>query len=195
MEALPEKRVCDTERGPNDNSGSDVQSDRADEYPGPCRKATHRRAGAPGDPGYVIPAGRDHRPEWRYHLYPWAFVSDRFMLNYLKRIGFNAGSVADEIMPLILNAFRYDVKCFYKYFYEISRNGSLHLNAPLYSIIGDEDPLTGNYRRIYKEWLNYADKVTLKVIPDANHYFIKSHPEQMAKILLEIQEEAVDIAI
>jgi amino acid adenylation domain-containing protein len=129
------------------------------------------------------------------HLYPWAFVSDRFMLNYLKRIGFNAGSVADEIMPLILNAFRYDVKCFYKYFYEISRNGSLHLNAPLYSIIGDEDPLTGNYRRNYKEWLNYADKVTLKVIPDANHYFIKSHPEQMAKILLEIQEEAVDIAI
>ena len=125
---------------------------------------------------------------------PWTFFSDTFVNNYLKKIGFSE-DIPDEILPGIIDAFRYDVKCFYNFFNDISKRKDLYLDTPIFSIFGAEDPMTRNCGKRYKEWLSYTNKVSLKVIPEAGHYFIKTHTELLAQTLLDISGDSMYAAI
>src|SRR5262249_17391235 len=53
---------------------------------------------------------------------------------------------------------------------EIEAGRFRRLSTPLYCIVGDEDPLTKNYKRRYKAWKTYAEQVELVVIKGVGHY-------------------------
>ncbi|SNY69501.1 non-ribosomal peptide synthetase/MFS transporter [Paractinoplanes atraurantiacus] len=57
------------------------------------------------------------------------------------------------------------------------------LKAPVVSVIGERDRVTDHYRERYREWEHFASDVDLKVLPNAGHFFIKSHAEELAAVL------------
>ncbi|XVU22786.1 amino acid adenylation domain-containing protein [Actinoplanes sp. CA-054009] len=60
------------------------------------------------------------------------------------------------------------------------------LKAPVVSVIGERDRVTDHYQERYREWEHFASDVDLKVLPNAGHFFIKSHAEELAAVLTGI---------
>ncbi len=125
------------------------------------------------------------------YMDPWAMFSDNFILNYLKKVGLDKESIPEEVIPSMLNAFRYDVKSYYRFFHQFNPN-RFNKEIPIYSIIGENDPMTKNYKVKYKNWSDFTDIVKCIVIPGANHYFVKTHALKLANILIDSMEELVD---
>jgi surfactin synthase thioesterase subunit len=128
------------------------------------------------------------------YIYPWAMASDGFILNFLKRVGFEKDSIPDEFLPYMIKAFRYDVKSYYKFLYQFNRK-TYNKDIPIYLIFGENDPMTKNYSTRYRDWLDYSNRVEYKFIPGASHYFIKTHSSSLANILLDIGRGINDVAI
>ncbi|XVV09879.1 amino acid adenylation domain-containing protein [Actinoplanes sp. CA-131856] len=63
------------------------------------------------------------------------------------------------------------------------------LKAPVVSVIGERDRVTDHYQERYHEWEHFASDVDLKVLPNAGHFFIKSHAEELAAVLTGIGEK------
>ncbi len=119
---------------------------------------------------------------------PWKYASDKFVINFLKKIGLsNTMDLKDEDITYIMDAFRYDVKCYYKYFYDWNNQHTKKISAPILNIVGDGDPLTKGYNNKIKRWENVAEDIRLFVFNNANHYFIKSHANELARIIKEIK--------
>lgn len=116
-------------------------------------------------------------------LDPWKWKNEEEIAKYLNKLGGVNYAFGDNEMSLIMKAFRHDVRCYMKYFHDFSQNKYSKLITPVYCIIGDIDSSTKNFEKKYKEWLNYCDKVSLITLKDANHYFIKSHAQELARII------------
>ena len=114
---------------------------------------------------------------------PWAFHSDRNILAYLHRIGLKEKQLQDDQARFIIKAFRSDVRSFYRYFHGWVKNGFSRLHTPIYSVVGENDPQTKHDRRKYKRWNQYSETVCLQVFAGADHYFIHSHAEELAKTI------------
>lgn len=66
------------------------------------------------------------------------------------------------------------------------------LNAPLYCIVGDRDPLTKNYSRRYKDWKYFAKEANLVVMKDVGHFMWRDKPEELADILFRALKKEPD---
>jgi len=119
---------------------------------------------------------------------PWTFVSDNKLLNFLVKIGFEKELLPETVISYMLKAFRYDVKCFYEFFHG-SDGCNFDRNIPIYSIIGENDPITKKYQTRFDNWSEYSKNVQLRVISGAKHYFNKTHASTLARILKDIKEE------
>jgi amino acid adenylation domain-containing protein len=119
-------------------------------------------------------------------LDPWKWKSEESIIKYLNKLGGANYAFGNNEMSLIIKAFRHDVRCYMKYFHDFSENKNSRLLTPVYLVIGESDSSTKNYEKKYKEWLNYCEKVSLITLKDANHYFIKSHAQELARIIQKI---------
>ncbi|MDP4093203.1 MAG: amino acid adenylation domain-containing protein [Bacillota bacterium] len=119
-------------------------------------------------------------------LDPWKLQSDNGVIKYLNKLGGFENLKATNEMNMVMKAFRHDVRCFMKYFSNFSRKNKNKLKAPLYCIIAENDLSTKDYNRKYNEWTNYANEVNLITLKGANHYFIKSHAKELAKIIDDV---------
>ena len=119
-------------------------------------------------------------------LDPWKWKKEEEIAKYLNKLGGVNYAFGNNEMSLIMKAFRHDVKCYMKYWHDFFQNKSSRLLTPVYLVIGESDTSTKNFEKKYKEWLNYCEKVSLITLKDANHYFIKSHAQELASIIDEI---------
>ena len=114
---------------------------------------------------------------------PWRFYPDDKIIKYLSSIGLPYASFDSVNMGFIIKAFRHDTKSFYQYLHRLASNKHLKLNTPIHCIVGSKDKVTRNYEKSHRGWLAYSDDVYLHVIPEAEHYFINSHSEELAEII------------
>ncbi|MBR4827562.1 MAG: amino acid adenylation domain-containing protein, partial [Oscillospiraceae bacterium] len=63
------------------------------------------------------------------------------------------------------------------------------LSVPICCIMGERDRLTSFYQERYHEWEDFSDDVSLKVIPEAGHYFSKHQPGILAKCIVDQLED------
>ena len=131
--------------------------------------------------GGILPPGR-HTLITK-QLDPWRLVADRYIYKFLGRIGLPIEQIPEEQRSVILQAFRHDVRYFYRYFHDFQLRKLDKVKIPVCCVIGDKDVMTLNYRLAYKRWFQYAHTVQLQVLGQAGHYFMKSHCDELAAIL------------
>lgn len=118
---------------------------------------------------------------------PWKLYSDKNIIQFLNKIGLPEFDLNNEYVDSIMKAFRHDVRSFYRFFYNYSLEHRKRLKIPIYSIIGDKDPMTRNYKYRYKNWHRYSESVKLFIIKGADHYFLKNNSDELADILLSYE--------
>lgn len=115
---------------------------------------------------------------------PWAKRSDETILKFLRKIGgpeFELLPEKDKVH--FMKAFRHDVKEYYNYFYNLGKIKEKY-NVPCVSILAKGDFMTkGGTCGKKSGWNTYFKKVDKIVIKDAEHYFIKTNANEVAKIM------------
>ncbi|WP_405167778.1 amino acid adenylation domain-containing protein [Nocardia sp. NBC_01499] len=113
------------------------------------------------------------------------FTSDRHYVEYLRgRGGFTDIDDPEELAFVVRNV-RHDERDAEDYFAAAYRGPApIPLRAPVISVIGEHDRVTDYYRERYREWEHFATDVELVVLPEAGHFFVKSHAEDLARILV-----------
>lgn len=66
------------------------------------------------------------------------------------------------------------------------------LSTTLHCIVGEEDPLTKNYKHRYKNWGRYAERVGLIVIKGVGHYAWRDKPRELGRVIFDIGEGNVE---
>ncbi len=61
--------------------------------------------------------------------------------------------------------------------------------APIYCVLGGEDPLTEFYEERLSEWNKYSGSVDVTVLPQVGHYFIKHQADKLSGIIQSQIEE------
>jgi amino acid adenylation domain-containing protein len=120
---------------------------------------------------------------------PWMFSSDKQILDYLARIGLPKHSTDAESLAFVIQSFRHDARTYYRYLHSLRKNASPRLATAIHFIAGSEDRVTNRYSKSYRNWLRYSKHVSLHVIMNAEHYFINTHPEELARIMAELLAE------
>ncbi len=123
---------------------------------------------------------------------PWEKYSDREIYDFLKRLGAFSGELSQTEMAFIIQSFRHDVRESMEYFVnhlEMQHLSKLH--APIYSIIGDKDPLTKSYDKHYQDWSRYSELVRLGVVTGGGHYFVQYQADQVAQIIHQTEKSSI----
>jgi amino acid adenylation domain-containing protein len=126
-------------------------------------------------PGNVKLLGKDYDP--------WKMVSNGIIMKYLGLIGLPKFKLQKEYLDIMVKSFRHDARNYYRFFYDCELYQYDKLDVPIHCIIGEKDPITRNYGKRHRQWSQYARGVTLSVIKNAKHYFIRTDAEELAKIL------------
>ena len=115
---------------------------------------------------------------------PWVVSTDNMILKFLKNIGgpeFEMLSKKDK--EHFMKVFRHDVREYYRYFYNLGKLDKKY-DIPCISIVARNDFMTkGGLKTKKPEWSAYFNKVDKVILEDAEHYFIKSNADEVAKIL------------
>ena len=119
---------------------------------------------------------------------PWAFRSDSNILRYLGEIGLDRNLSESGVSSLVLRAFRHDARTFYKTFAELPLRVR-PLRTPCVFIAGEKDSITKNYEKKYDKWKRYFSRLSLRVIRGADHYFMKTDADILARMVLEETEK------
>ena len=65
------------------------------------------------------------------------------------------------------------------------------LDVPVRSIVGSDDPFTFRHARRQHRWDRYAVSVDRVVLAGASHYFMKTHADELAGLLVEAHTQEV----
>ena len=133
--------------------------------------------------GGILPPVRKG-PLGRYYD-PWRIISDRGIIKFLGRIGLPDVQVSESHLKQIIRAFRHDVRNYYNYFHEYANCHPDKLAMPVYCVIGDRDSTTRQYERKYLKWSCMTAQIALRVLKNADHYFIKTHADELAELLAD----------
>jgi pimeloyl-ACP methyl ester carboxylesterase len=99
-------------------------------------------------------------------------------------------------LAIFTRNFRYDsiiaANAYYNALRDMKNNSFVKLEAPLFCVTGDRDPLTHNYGTRYRDWFKYARRVELVVIEKVGHYLLRDTPEDVARLLYRIGEGSYD---
>ncbi|MDP4143057.1 MAG: amino acid adenylation domain-containing protein [Bacillota bacterium] len=124
------------------------------------------------------------------------FPSDRVMSNkgyheLLKALG-GFTDVEDTLeRDFMINSLRHDARESENYFTRAySEECWIKLKTPITSVVGERDRVTELYEERYKEWSYFSEKVSLSVIPDTGHYFIKHQPDLLSHIICDSIENS-----
>jgi amino acid adenylation domain-containing protein len=125
----------------------------------------------------------------RHFVSPWQFLPDPAVLWILRRLGLSLPKDERNLARSLLQRFRSDAASFYQYF----KHSHPILGCPIHCIVGEKDPLTTLANHHYRRWLDYSQSADLVVLPEAGHYFQKTHAHALAQIIYRKlgQEELV----
>jgi len=116
---------------------------------------------------------------WGSFFSPWSLLTDKTITKFLGhisgcRIDFNQSVIAQ---------FRNDTDRFFKYMNRIVKT-KVNIKADICCVFGENDPMTFQYKKKYKKWLRYFNReISVTSINNAKHYFIKTHPTELAEII------------
>ncbi|MFJ2477941.1 amino acid adenylation domain-containing protein [Streptomyces sp. NPDC087659] len=125
--------------------------------------------------------------DWFYRLIPSdRFVSDREYISYLRARGGFTDLDDPEQERFVLRNVRHDARDAEEYFTAaFQEENPARLRAPVLSVVGARDRVTELYEERHHEWEHFSDQVDLAVLPRAGHFFVKTHPEPLARVLVE----------
>ena len=123
------------------------------------------------------------------HFDPWMLHSDRRIIRYLHEIGMPKETLLNDYAHNMLRSFRHDARSYYRYFHANTEKFAKRLQIPAYSIVGENDTVTSHFRRKYKKWSRFVDNIDLHVIEDADHYFLRSHADELSDYIYSTLEE------
>jgi amino acid adenylation domain-containing protein len=123
--------------------------------------------------------------------------TDEEIVAFLDRLAATYPTSPEDLLIFIRN-FRYDgvmARVSYNRCKREIRNKTLEkLKTPLYCIVGQQDPLTRNYKSRYRDWFAYAEQVKLIELPEVGHFIWRDRPAQLAEILFGIGEGSVSLS-
>jgi surfactin synthase thioesterase subunit len=137
--------------------------------------------------GGIIPPA--HIGIYGWFFDPWMFVGDKRLMKFLISLGLSDGNMAQTSQTdlkeaqMLIRAFRYDVRSYYRYFAKRAFVKQKKLSVPVFSILGELDQMTKRSEGP-RNWRLICDTPiqTIK-IKGANHYFIKTHASELAEII------------
>ena len=116
---------------------------------------------------------------------PWMFVSDRRLMKFLDSLGLSVGNPDQKETKMLMKAFRYDVRSYYRYFAKRAAGKQKGLSVPVFSILGEVDRMTRNADK-NRGWPVICDApVHTAKIAAANHYFLKTHADELAETITQ----------
>ncbi|MBW0102230.1 non-ribosomal peptide synthetase/MFS transporter [Pseudonocardia sp. KRD291] len=125
--------------------------------------------------------------DWFYRHVPvdW-LTSDREYLAYLRaRGGFTDLDDAEQ-KAFVLRNVRHDARDAEEYFTAAYRGGYEPLTAPVLAVVGARDRVTEHHQERHHEWRHFTGgEVGVTVLPEAGHFFVRSHAEPLAGALVD----------
>lgn len=109
---------------------------------------------------------------------PFTHVSDIELADQFVKLG-GFHDLSENELQQLGRLLRHDGKCSRNYFSERMRYPQPKLKARLTCIIGKADPLTLDYQTGYKNWLDHADQLDLRLV-ETGHYFINTEADKVA---------------
>ncbi|MBD1558518.1 amino acid adenylation domain-containing protein [Vibrio sp. S9_S30] len=111
-------------------------------------------------------------------------VSNRLRFESILSLGGFSESLEEDELNFLMSAMRQDVSDA-EDFYTLANLSpdEYAIRAPIVSIYGDKDKSTEFYEERYQDWRAFSTDVSMEVIPDAGHFFIKHQPQALSRIL------------
>jgi amino acid adenylation domain-containing protein len=110
---------------------------------------------------------------------PYAALDDLELASSFARLG-GFDDITNEEATTVGRLLRHDGYEARKFFKLLSASMPRPLQAPLICLIGDEDPLTQDYRDGWRGWQQFAEHANYAVVR-GGHYFVRENPELVAK--------------
>ena len=118
--------------------------------------------------------------------------SDEVVLQFITSLGSTAMPQDPADLAMFTRNFRYDslvaVNAYYNALRDMKKTSFQRLEAPLFSVTGNNDPLTRDYQTRWRDWYRIARRVELIVIEGVGHYLLRDRPEEIARILYRVGE-------
>jgi amino acid adenylation domain-containing protein len=115
-------------------------------------------------------------------------LSDPGMLAFLQSLGAFGDYTDPAQLTSVLNAVRHDSENATHYFRQtLKSKKAMKLSVPLICLIASGDPVTPGYRKRYKEWEAFSNSVSLMVLNNNDHYFIKQHAKFVADAIQNLK--------
>ncbi|MGO1002252.1 amino acid adenylation domain-containing protein [Lysobacter sp. CA196] len=143
-----------------------------------------RRLEAAGRPlkfvcvGGVLPLSRLSR--WLLGRDPWKSTSDAQLRELIRAWGGSTEGLHEDALRRLSAGFRQDARLAAA---QLKRRPPPRIQAPLFNINSDDDPLTRGHRRKYRRWRACSERVHAIVLADGGHYFVSRQPAQVAAIV------------
>lgn len=109
--------------------------------------------------------------------------SNRSHQNWLKSMGVDMGDLEPAHADRIVANMRRDSTAAEDWFTAHYEGTGRRLNAPIVSVVGDQDPVTDFYEERFREWTSFAREARLTVLPGAGHFFLKHRASELASIV------------
>jgi surfactin synthase thioesterase subunit len=142
--------------------------------------------------GGILPPANAGMYGWFFD--PWMFVGDKRLMKFLNSLGLSEGNVTQtpqtsqtdrKETQMLMKAFRYDVRSYYRYFAKRASDKQKKLSVPIFSILGELDQMTKRSRGTHSWRLICDAPIQTVKIKGAKHYFIKTHTTELAEIMTQ----------
>lgn len=118
-----------------------------------------------------------------------SFMSRNGVKDMLKAFGALSGELDKDELAHMTRCMQHDRKEAEDYFTRKNRSTSpWKLKTPVFCVIGEQDRMTEFYEERYSEWGQYSERVELRVIPGAGHYFHRDRAEELAGIIADFSK-------
>jgi surfactin synthase thioesterase subunit len=118
--------------------------------------------------------------------------SDEAIVQFVSGLGSSLIPEDPADLAIFTRNFRYDsliaVNAYYNALRDMKKTSFQRLEAPLFSVTGDVDPLTRNYQTRWRDWYRIARRVELVVFEGVGHYLLRDRPEEVARVLHRVGE-------
>ncbi|WP_316179307.1 SDR family oxidoreductase [Bradyrhizobium sp. SZCCHNRI1009] len=143
--------------------------------------------------GAVVPFSSNGAEERRY-MNRLEGMSDDALQAFLKILGGIDETLDPEATKFVVASFRRDALATFDYYRRLNeRSINRKLNASIFCLVGDADPLVNGYRKRVKHWAQFTDSVKLAVLKSGGHYFVRHQPVEVAALIADTRRfEPID---
>lgn len=110
-------------------------------------------------------------------------VSNRALANWLTSMGVGVDDLDVAQVDRLAGNVKQDGILARDHLTQMLESTPTRLEAPVISVVGDQDEATDFYRERYREWNFIADTVALVVLREAGHYFVRDRADEVAEII------------